>query len=36
VEGFAWLLGGEVETTYPHPRPELKARIQSVVVKELG
>ncbi len=29
-------IGGEVEMTYPHIRPDLKSRIKSVVVKEFG
>ncbi len=29
-------IGGEVQMTYPHIRPDLKSRIKSVVVKEFG
>ncbi len=29
-------IGGETEMTYPHLRPELKARVKSIVVKEFG
>ena len=36
VEDDCESIGGEVEMTYPHIRPELKARIKSIVVPEAG
>ncbi len=36
VEDDCESIGGEVEMTYPHVKPELKARIKSIVVKEFG
>lgn len=36
VEDDCESIGGEVEMTYPHIRPELKPRIKSVVVREFG
>ncbi|HZY47256.1 MAG TPA: hypothetical protein VFE96_05595 [Candidatus Bathyarchaeia archaeon] len=34
VEDDCKSIGGEREMTYPHIRPEIKARIKSIVVKE--
>ncbi len=36
IEDDCESIGGEVQMTYPHVRPELKARIISIVVKEFG
>jgi hypothetical protein len=36
IEDDCESIGGEVEMTYPHIKPELKARIKSIVVKEFG
>jgi len=36
IEDDCESIGGEVEMTYPHIRPELKAGIRSIVVKEFG
>jgi len=36
VEDDCESIGGEVEMTYPHIRPELKARIKSIVIPEAG
>lgn len=36
IEDDCASIGGEVEMTYPHIKPELKARIKSIVVKEGG
>ena len=36
VEDDCESIGGEVEMTYPHIRPALKARIKSIVVPEAG
>jgi hypothetical protein len=36
IEDDCESIGGEEEMTYPHIRPELKARIKSVIVKEFG
>jgi len=36
VEDDCESIGGEVEMTYPHIRPEIKARIVLVVVSEFG
>jgi putative hydrolase of the HAD superfamily len=36
VEDDCESIGGEVEMTYPHLRPGLKARIASIVVREFG
>jgi hypothetical protein len=36
VEDDCESIGGEPEMTYPHTRPELKARITSIVVPEFG
>lgn len=36
VEDDCESIGGEVEMTYPHIRPELKSEIKSVVVKEFS
>jgi hypothetical protein len=36
VEDDCESIGGEVEMTYPHVRPELRARIKSIVVPEAG
>ena len=34
IEDDCESIGGEVEMTYPHIRPELKKRIKSIVIKE--
>lgn len=36
VEDDCESIGGEVEMTYPYIKPELKAKIKSVVIKEFG
>ena len=36
VEDDCESIGGEAEMTYPHIRPELKARIKSIVIPEAG
>ncbi len=36
VEDDCESIGGEIEMTYPHIRPEFQARIKSVVVPEAG
>jgi hypothetical protein len=36
VEDDCESIGGEVEMTYPHIRPELKAKIKSIVIPEAG
>jgi hypothetical protein len=36
VEDDCESIGGEVEMTYPHIKPELKTSIKSIVVKEFG
>ncbi len=36
IEDDCESIGGETQMTYPHIQPELKARIQSIVVKEFG
>jgi hypothetical protein len=36
IEDDCESIGGEVEMTYPHMRPEIKAKIVSIVVKEFG
>jgi hypothetical protein len=36
IEDDALSIGGEIEMTYPHIKPELKAKIKSIVVKEFG
>ncbi len=36
IEDDCESIGGEVEMTYPHIRPEFKAKVKSVVVKEFG
>ncbi len=36
IEDDCESIGGEREMTYPHLRPELKAGIKSIVVKEFG
>jgi hypothetical protein len=36
VEDDCESIGGEVEMTYPHIRPDIKARIKSIVVPEAG
>jgi hypothetical protein len=36
VEDDCASIGGQVQMTYPHVRPELKAGIKSIVVKEDG
>lgn len=36
IEDDCESIGGEKEMTYPHIKPELKARIKSIVVKEFG
>ena len=36
IEDDCESIGGEKEMTYPHLRPELKARVKSIVVKEFG
>ena len=36
VEDDCESIGGEVEMTYPHIRPELKAAIKSIVIPEAG
>ncbi len=36
VEDNCECIGGEVDMTYPHIRPEIKARIKSIVVPEAG
>ncbi len=36
VEDDCESIGGEIEMTYPHIRPEFKARIKSVVIPEAG
>lgn len=36
IEDDCESIGGEVEMTYPHIRPEIKTRIISIVVREFG
>ncbi|HEX6387072.1 MAG TPA: hypothetical protein VF177_20600 [Anaerolineae bacterium] len=36
IEDDCESIGGEAEMTYPHIKPELKARIKSIVVREFG
>ena len=36
IEDDCESIGGEVEMTYPHIRPEIKTRIVSIVVREFG
>lgn len=36
IEDDCESIGGEKEMTYPHIKPELKAKIKSIVVKEFG
>jgi hypothetical protein len=36
IEDDCESIGGEVEMTYPHIRPELKATIKSIVIPEAG
>jgi len=36
VEDDCESIGGEIEMTYPHIRPEIRAKIISIVVKEFG
>jgi len=36
IEDDCESIGGDAEMTYPHIRPELKARIKSIIVKEFG
>lgn len=36
IEDDCESIGGEIEMTYPHIRPEIKGRIISIVVKEFG
>jgi hypothetical protein len=36
VEDDAKCIGGDKEMTYPHLKPELRARIKSIVVEEFG
>jgi hypothetical protein len=36
IEDDCESIGGEKEMTYPHIKPEVKARIKSIVVKEFG
>lgn len=36
IEDDCESIGGEVEMTYPHIKPELKTRIKSITVKEFG
>jgi len=36
IEDDAKCIGGEIEMTYPHIKPEFKARIKSIVVAEFG
>jgi hypothetical protein len=36
IEDDCESIGGEVEMTYPHLRPETKAKIKSIVIKEFG
>ena len=36
IEDDCESIGGEIEMTYPHIRPEIKERIVSIVVKEFG
>lgn len=36
IEDDCESIGGEAEMTYPHIRPDLKARIKSIVVKEFS
>jgi hypothetical protein len=36
VEDDCESIGGEIEMTYSHMRPEIKAKITSIVVKEFG
>jgi hypothetical protein len=36
VEDDCESIGGEVQMTYPHIRPDIKARIKSIVVPEAG
>ncbi len=36
IEDDCESIGGEVEMTYPHIKPELKEEIKSIVVKEFG
>jgi len=36
IEDDCESIGGEIEMTYPHIRPEIKAKIASIVIKEFG
>jgi len=36
IEDDCESIGGQKEMTYPHVKPELKARIKSIVVREFG
>ena len=36
IEDDCESIGGQEEMTYPHIKPELKARIKSIVVREFG
>lgn len=36
IEDDCESIGGEVEMTYPHIKPEMKQKIKSIVVKEFG
>ena len=36
IEDDCESIGGEIEMTHPHIKPELQARIKSIVVKEFG
>ncbi len=36
IEDDCESIGGEIEMTYPHIRPEIRAKIISIVVKEFG
>ena len=36
IEDDCESIGGEVEMTYPHIKPELKEKIKSIVVREFG
>ncbi len=36
IEDDCESIGGEKEMTHPHLRPEIKARVKSIVVKEFG
>lgn len=36
IEDDCESIGGEIEMTYPHIKPKLKAKIKSIIVKEFG